>query len=152
MSDTNCNYAQKILIITCSGGSNLGQLSNQAAVELTKEGFGEIFCLAGIGAKMSGFVQSAKDVKEMVLIDGCDKACGKAILENAGVEVKKHVAVSQLNIEKKDDFPLNPDDIDTVKHAVKLEFKYPIKFFFDSPKPLSPGDKARSKMSGERCC
>jgi uncharacterized metal-binding protein len=152
MSDTNCNCAQKIMMITCSGGSNLGQLSNQAAVELTKEGFGEIFCLAGIGADMSGFVQSAKEVKEMVLIDGCDKACGKAILENAGVVLKKHVVVTQLNIGKNDNFTLNPDDIAVVKIAVKLEFKYPIKFYFDSPKPLSPGDKARSKMLGGRCC
>lgn len=152
MSETNCYCAQKKMILTCSGGSNVGQLSNQAAIELTKEGFGEIFCLAGIGAKKSGFVQSVKNVREMVLIDGCDKACGKAILENAGVAVKKHIIVTQLNIKKNDDFTLNPDDIAAVKHAVKLAFKYPIKYSFDSAKPLSPADRARSKMFGGRCC
>lgn len=152
MSNTNCNCTQKIMILTCSGGSNVGQLSNQAAIELTKEGFGEIFCLAGIDAKMSGFVQSTKDVKEMVLIDGCDKACGKTILENAGVELKKHIIVTKLNIKKNDNLNLNPDDIAVIKHAVKLEFKYPIKFSFNSPKLLSPGDHARSKMFGGRCC
>lgn len=30
-----------VMILTCSGGSNVGQLTNQAAVELTKEGFGK---------------------------------------------------------------------------------------------------------------
>ena len=37
------------MILACSGGSNVGQLSNQAAIELTHEGFGKMFCLAGIG-------------------------------------------------------------------------------------------------------
>lgn len=35
------------MILACSGGSNVGQLSNQAAIELTQEGFGKMFCLAG---------------------------------------------------------------------------------------------------------
>ncbi len=49
-----------VMLLACSGGSNLGQLSNQAAVELTQEGFGKMFCLAGIAGHLGGFVQSAK--------------------------------------------------------------------------------------------
>lgn len=30
------------MILACSGDSNVGQLSNQAAVELTREGFGKM--------------------------------------------------------------------------------------------------------------
>ncbi|MCK8603169.1 putative zinc-binding protein [Desulfoferrobacter suflitae] len=74
------------MILACSGGSNVGQLSNQAGVELTQEGFGKIFCLAGIGGKLQGFIQSAKDVPQMVVIDGCELGCAKATLEQAGVE------------------------------------------------------------------
>jgi len=37
------------MILACSGGSNVGQLSNQAAVALTREGFGKMYCLAGVG-------------------------------------------------------------------------------------------------------
>ncbi len=29
------------MILSCSGGSNVGQLANQAAVELTREGYGK---------------------------------------------------------------------------------------------------------------
>ncbi len=64
-------------------GSNVGQLSNQAAVELTQEGFGKMFCLTGIGGQLSGFTQSAKDVPEMVVVDGCSTGCAKATLEQA---------------------------------------------------------------------
>ena len=65
------------MILACSGGSNVGQLSNQAAIELTQEGFGKMFCLAGIGGNLGGFVQSAKDVPGMVAIDGCGWAVPK---------------------------------------------------------------------------
>ncbi len=59
MSQDCCQPQVDTLILACSGGSNVGQLANQAAVELTQEGFGKLFCLAGVGAQLSGFVQSA---------------------------------------------------------------------------------------------
>jgi uncharacterized metal-binding protein len=107
------------MILACSGGSNVGQLSNQAAVELTQEGFGKMFCLAGIGGKLSGFVQSAKDMPVMVAIDGCQVGCSKAILENAQVPMKHHLVITDEGIEKNKNFNLQRADIDRVKAAVK---------------------------------
>jgi len=152
MPDKCCTADENIMILPCSGGSSVGQLSNQAAVELTKEGFGRMYCFAGIGGELSAFVQSAKDVDKMIVIDGCDTACGKDTNEKAGVPLKKHIVVTQLDIQKDNDFNLKLEDVAVVKHAVKLAFKYPIKVSFDSPRPLSPGDRARSKMFGEKCC
>jgi len=51
------------MILSCSGGSNVGQLSNEAAVELPQEGFGKMFCLAAIGGRLGGFTQPAKGVR-----------------------------------------------------------------------------------------
>jgi uncharacterized metal-binding protein len=107
------------MILACSGGSNVGQLSNQAAVELTQEGFGKMFCLAGIGGQLSGFVQSAKDVPVMVAIDGCQVGCARAILENAQVPMKYYLVITDEGIEKNKDFNLERADIDQVKAAVK---------------------------------
>jgi uncharacterized metal-binding protein len=39
-----------VRVVTCSGGSNVGQIANQAAVMLAKEKVAGFFCLAGIGA------------------------------------------------------------------------------------------------------
>jgi len=97
----------------------VGQLTNQAAIELTREGFGNMFCLAGIGGHLSGFVQSAKDVPQMVLIDGCDIGCGKAALAHAEVPLTNYLVVTDLGIEKNKDFNLNIEDIQRVKEAVK---------------------------------
>jgi uncharacterized metal-binding protein len=119
MANDCCAPKGNIMVLACSGGSNVGQLSNQAAVELTREGFGKMFCLAGIGGRLSGFVQSAKDVPQMVAIDGCPVGCAKAILEQANVPLKNYIVVTELGIEKNKDFNLKPEDIQAVRNAVK---------------------------------
>ena len=107
------------MILACSGGSNVGQLSNRAAVELTREGFGKMFCLAGIGGQLSGFVQSARDVAQMVAIEGCSVGCAKACLENSNVPLTNYLVLTDLGIEKNKDFDLKPEEISKVKEAVR---------------------------------
>ncbi len=114
-----CSSDGNIMILACSGASNVGQLSNRAAVELTQEGFGKMFCLAGIGGKLSGFVQSAKDVPQMIAIDGCEVACAKATLEEAGVPLKDYLVLTSLGIEKNKDFDLKHQDVCRVKEEIK---------------------------------
>ena len=120
MANDCCTPDGDIMILACSGGSNVGQLTNQAAVELTQEGFGKMFCLAGIGGQLSGFVQSAKDVPQMVAIDGCSVGCAKAILDQAKVPLKSYIVITELGIEKNKDFNLKEEDIRNVKDAVKV--------------------------------
>ena len=115
-----CAPAGNVMLLSCSGGSNVGQLANQACVELTREGFGKMFCLAGIGGKLSGFVQSAKDVPEIVVIDGCDVGCAKAIFAEAGVPLRGYVVLTREGIEKNKNFSLLREDIDLAKKAVKI--------------------------------
>lgn len=119
MTEDCCTPGGNVMILTCSGGSNVGQLSNQAAVELTQEGFGKMFCLAGVGGHLGGFVQSAKDVPEMVAVDGCEVGCAKAILEHADVPLKGYLVATGLGIEKNKEFRLGREDIERVKDAVK---------------------------------
>ena len=119
MANECCASGSNVMILACSGGSNVGQLSNQAAVELTREGVGKMFCLAGIGGQLSGFVQSARDVPGMVVIDGCSLGCAKASLENAQVPMKNYIVLTDLGIEKNKDLNLKPEAIEKVKEAVK---------------------------------
>lgn len=119
MAEECCTPGGNIMILACSGGSNVGQLSNQAAIELTQEGFGKMFCLAGIGGHLGGFVQSAKDVPAMVAIDGCEVGCAKAILDYAKIPTKNYLVLTELGIEKNKDFNLKAEDIRKVKAAVQ---------------------------------
>lgn len=141
MSQDCCSPDSEVMILTCSGGSNVGQLTNQAAIELTREGFGKMFCLAGIGGHLSGFVQSAKDVPQMVLIDGCSLGCGKAALGHAEVPLKNYLVVTDMGIEKNKDFNLKKEDIQKVKEAAKAKCR-------QDP----PDDLPITRPGSGRCC
>ena len=119
MAEDCCTTAVPTMILACAGGSNVGQVSNQAAVELTQEGFGKLFCLAGIGANFSGFVQSARGIPQLVVIDGCEMACAKGVLERAEVPVRGYLVITNLGLQKNKN--LNPvrEEVDRVKQAVK---------------------------------
>lgn len=104
----------EILIFPCSGGSNVGQIANQAGVKLTQEGFGNLFCLAGIGGHVSGMIESTKAGKVIVAIDGCPVACAKKTLEHAGFNIDEYVQVMELGIEKNHDFNLNLSEVKKV--------------------------------------
>lgn len=119
MEETCCVSSNQVMLLSCSGGSNVGQLSNQAVVELTKEGFGKMYCLAGIGGKLSGFVASAKSAPLVVLIDGCEIGCGKKIFENEGIPLQNYIVITQLGITKNKEFDLKREDIEKVKDGVK---------------------------------
>lgn len=110
-----------VMLLACSGGSNVGQLTNQAAVELTREGFGKMFCLAGIGGGLQGFVKSAQDTPKVVVLDGCQVGCAKAIMKNANASMSAYIVVTDLGIEKVKDraLSMSPTEIDKVKLAVK---------------------------------
>ncbi|MFZ0945942.1 MAG: putative zinc-binding protein [Syntrophobacteraceae bacterium] len=123
MANECCATGSNVMILACSGGSNVGQLANQAAVELTREGFGKMFCLAGIGGELSGFVQSARDAPEMVALDGCSVGCAKAILEKAQIPLKTYLVLTDLGIEKNKNFDLKPVEIQKVKGAVMEALK-----------------------------
>jgi len=141
--DTCCATTRKCMILACSGGSNVGQLSNQAALELTKEGFGSMYCLAGIGAAISGFVQSAKDVDEMVVIDGCPIGCASGVLKQQGVPERNYLVVTDLGFIKSKKFDLDPLDVAKVKNAVREML---------GPDPVRPADDACCSGSGGDGC
>ena len=114
-----CQPKINTMILACSGGSNVGQLSNQAAIELTQEGFGKLSCLAGVGAHLSGFVQSARDIDNLVVIDGCEVGCAKGVLEQAEVPLRGYLVITGLGITKNKDLNLKREEIDQVKEAVR---------------------------------
>lgn len=113
-----CEPAE-ILIFPCSGGSNVGQIANEAGVRLTQKGLGNIFCLAGIGGHVSGMIESTRAGKLIVAIDGCPVACAQKTLEHAGLSIGEYVQVTELGIEKNHDFNLDPKDVEKVVNTLR---------------------------------
>ena len=81
-----CNEAG-VLIFPCSGGSDVGELSDRVARKMAKCGQAKMFCLAGIGAHIPGMIESTKAANKLIAIDGCPVSCSKKTLEHAGFKV-----------------------------------------------------------------
>ena len=90
MADCGCETKTK-LVYACSGAADVGEIADKAARKLSKDGFGKLTCLAGVGAHLSGFIESAKAAGENIAIDGCPVACAKKNLEHVGVTPKSYI-------------------------------------------------------------
>ena len=123
-----CCSPSEILIFTCSGSSNVGQVANQAAVDLQQEGIGKMLCLAGIGGHVSGMIASAQAGKRLVGIDGCPVACTKKTMEHAGLSLTDYVLITELGFEKAPRTgAVNREAVQKVKEAVKSKIIKPIR-------------------------
>lgn len=123
--ECQCTPAE-ILIFSCSGASNVGQISNQAAIKLTRDNVGKFFCLAGLGGHVPAMVESAKVGRRFVVIDGCPIACGKETIVHLGYPLTDYVVVSELGIKKRHNFDLDDSDIEKVCAAVKEKLGRPL--------------------------
>ena len=85
-----CGDAAK-LIYACSGSADVGEIADRVTRRLRNEGYAKMTCLAGVGAGLSGFVQSSKGADENITIDGCPIACAKKLLERIGVHPLSYI-------------------------------------------------------------
>jgi len=122
MTQECCTENKEIMILACSGASNLGQLANQAAVELTRERFGRMSCLAAVGAHLKTFVQSAQNASHLIAVDGCPVGCARHMLEHVGIRTQSYVVLYDLGIEKNMDTNLEQSDLEKVKAAITESF------------------------------
>lgn len=110
--------AAPTLIFSCSGAADVGELSDRAARELTREGKGKMFCLAGIGGRVSGIMKSTEVAESILAIDGCPLHCTKKCLEQAGFQNFKHIEVTALGFVK-GKTPITDEAVRTVMHATE---------------------------------
>ena len=106
-------------LYACAGGSNVGQMANKIAVELTKKGKGKIMCTVGIGGDVSGIIKSTEGTDEIITIDGCALVCAKKTLERAGFTVDKHIILSELGMKKNKELDLNENEINEIMAKVE---------------------------------
>ncbi len=97
--DCGCSAAPK-LIFACSGAADVGQISDVAARQLTAEGAGKMYCLAGIGGRVSGIVATSQAAQTILAIDGCPLDCARKTLEQAGFTQFEHLRLTDLGMQK----------------------------------------------------
>lgn len=101
------------LIFPCSGAADVGAIADQASRKLSREGVGNMFCLAGIGGGISGMIESAKAASQILAIDGCPIDCAKKTLEKAGVNNFVHLRVTDHGMTKGES-PVTDENISSI--------------------------------------
>jgi uncharacterized metal-binding protein len=109
-------------LYACSGGSNVGQMANRIAVELTKQGKGNIMCTVGIGGNVPGIMKSTEGTDEIIAIDGCPLICARRSLELAGFTVNKHIVLTELGMQKNKELDLEGSEIKEMMTKVESTF------------------------------
>jgi len=110
--------ARPVMILACSGCSYAGQLANRAAVELSREGFGRMSCLAALGAHLENYIQSARLAPRIAAINGCDVACTSCTLDHLGISHSTKIVVTHAGIPKKGQGDPAVEDVARVKEFV----------------------------------
>lgn len=88
------------LVLACSGGSDVGELSDRAARALKASGTAKMYCLAGVGGQLPSMVKTAQAADKLLVIDGCPQNCAAHCVKNAGIETYRHVRLAELGFEK----------------------------------------------------
>ena len=121
--DCGCNAALK-LVFACSGAADVGAISDQAARQLTRDGVGKMFCLAGIGGRVSGIVETTKAAAAILAIDGCPLDCARKTLEEAGFSDFKHLRLTDLGMDK-GKTPATAEQVDEVVSLGRMKLAEP---------------------------
>ncbi|MFO7958224.1 MAG: putative zinc-binding protein [Candidatus Brocadiia bacterium] len=121
MSEGNgcCCNVDTAVTLACSGGSNVGQITNEVAKSLWSEGLANFYCLAGVGGHVSGMVASVEGSQKVLVLDGCPAGCARKCVEAAGLTDYEYVVVTDLGIAKKKTFDLAQDDLERVQHSAR---------------------------------
>lgn len=96
----NCCRGGPTLIFACSGAADVGEIADRAARKLTKDGIGKMFCLAGVGGRISDIMKTTESADKILAIDGCPLNCVKNCLEQAGFNKFIHLQLADMGLEK----------------------------------------------------
>ncbi|MDK2975251.1 MAG: hypothetical protein PWP08_1622 [Methanofollis sp.] len=114
-----CGEGRRRFVFPCAGASNVGQLTNIAALELDDEGYGTFACTAQLATGAAGLKQRRAEADEIVVLDGCQNICAATIARTQGIEPDQAVVVTEPGIEKSRDFEISDEEIETVIGAVR---------------------------------
>lgn len=108
-------------VFACSGASDVGEIADRAARQLTYAGLGEMHSLAAICAGDAAVVKEAKAARAMLVIDGCPSACASACLERAGFAYFPRIDLADLGL-RKGAAAVTPEAVERVVAAVRERF------------------------------
>ena len=96
----SCGKIRYNLVFACSGAADVGAVADQAARKLSREKTASLCCTAAIAAEIPEILERATFAAKTAVIDGCDKACAKRIMDKGGFGDYAHLDLGTLGMEK----------------------------------------------------
>lgn len=90
----------KPLVYSCSGCSDVAQVTNGVALALDRRGIAEMSCIAGVGGNVPGLVRVAKSGRPIIGLDGCPMACVKSCLSQQQLEPTHYFRFDEIGLRK----------------------------------------------------
>lgn len=88
MAQCSCGKECTVFVYSCSGIADTGELADKVCRNMVKKEYADGNCLSGVGAGISGFIQSAIAADKNIVIDGCPVQCAKKIMLKNAPEAK----------------------------------------------------------------
>jgi len=120
-----CSTTETKLIYSCSGVADVGEIADRAVRKLRKEKLVQGSCITGVGAGLSGYIESAKAADVNITVDGCPVACSKRIMENLGLKPVSYI-VTEMGF-KKGKTPVTDEVIETVCENIRKDQSVKVK-------------------------
>ncbi|HQO08734.1 MAG TPA: putative zinc-binding protein [Clostridiales bacterium] len=118
MADCGCGCGGGIkLVYACSGCADVGDIADRIARKLKRDGSANMTCLAGLGADLSGFVESAKSADINITVDGCGVLCAKKTLQRHSIEPMSF-CITQMGL-LKGKTPVSDEIVNEISELIK---------------------------------
>ena len=106
-----------IVLVTCSGISNTGKLTTQAALSLMQRWPGR-FLLTHVKKSAASLEEEVQGGQQVVVIDGCKDGCARKKLAGSNIGPHIHIITTDLGIEKNGMADVQYHEIERVVAAV----------------------------------
>jgi uncharacterized metal-binding protein len=108
------------IVLTCSGASDVGYISDQVARKLSRHKVRKMSCLALVASGNQDKIESFKK-SNVLVIDGCSDDCGRKVMEKAGITNYKYARLTDMGYEK-GKTPMTQDTIGEVYSKVEIMY------------------------------
>ncbi len=102
----------KPLVYSCSGCSDVAQVTNGVALALDRRGLAEMSCIAGVGGKVPGLVRVARSGRPIIALDGCPMACVKSCLQQLNLEPTHYFRFDEIGLKKSKGVDFVPEHLE----------------------------------------
>jgi uncharacterized metal-binding protein len=107
-----------IVLVTCSGISNTGKLTTQAALSLMQRRPGR-FQWTHVKKSAASLEEECRGGEQVIVIDGCSDCCAEKKLGRTPVTSHVHIIATDLGIEKNGMADVQYQEIERVVAAVQ---------------------------------